>query len=249
MDKKIIIFLLIISLGIIGYLLYKNETIKSNIDIINQNKKALNDSLRKTTNLVGDLESSINILVSEKEELSNLNEELSNELEKEKGKIYQLNKINTKLRDSIKNIEPVIIYIDTSDANYTKYGFEFEYDTTYSKGNYRRLTGIMEIAVDTLCNAIPLNTDINKDEFGFSLVTGLREKDGQIEIFARSDYPNLEITDIKGVIIDPNDHPVIKKFIKEDKFHIGPYIGVGISGELKFNLQVGVGVNYSLFSF
>jgi hypothetical protein len=50
---------------------------------------------------------------------------------------------------------------------------------------------------------------IEKDEFNLKLITGLRERGKQLEIFIRSSCPNVTIQDIQGSIIDPND-PLIK---------------------------------------
>jgi len=86
------------------------------------------------------------------------------------------------------------------------------------------------------------------DEIGFSLVTGLRKKDGKLEIFVRSDYPGFTLTKLDGAIIDPKKNPVFKEFIKKKRFHIGPMVGVGIGSGFQFTGFFGVGVTYSIFS-
>lgn len=226
--------------------------LKKDLSISEQNQKALADSVRFTKNKVGDLESSINVLIADKKDLADLSQELADELKKEKGKVSELNKY-------IANIKPQIIYVPTEVIVYKPigedgsgiYGFESKYDTTYNKNNYKKFEILTKFSLDTNFNITPIQTRV-KDEIGFDLVTGLRELDGNIEIFARSNYPNLIITDMKGAIIDPKNHPVIKKFTKPKRFGIGFYMGVGIymkDNMIGFGPNIGAGVTYTPIQF
>ena len=95
----------------------------------------------------------------------------------------------------------------------------------------------------------PGKTYISKDEIQFSLITGLKEKDGNIEIFVRSTYPGFYVSKIDGAIIDPKKHPVLKNLNKTKRWGVGPYIGVGVGSNLKVTPQIGLGIQYSIIKF
>jgi predicted RND superfamily exporter protein len=250
----IIVILLLVIIGYIGWTRIQN--LDTRLSMSEQNTKALTDSVRVGKTKNGQLESSINVLITEKGDLDKLSKNLADELKKEKGKVSELMSIlaHIKLRDTI--------YIENKLIQYSNgvYGLKWDYDTTFNAKNSRSIAGESRFKQDTIKTIVngvekveykitPLNTSLFKDDIKFNLITGLREKDGNIEIFARSDYPNLTISDLEGAIIDPKNHPVMKKFTKNKKWGVGPYIGVGVGSDLKFNLQVGLGITFSIFKF
>lgn len=250
----IVIVLILLIIGYIGWTRIQN--LDKRLTISEQNTKALNDSVRVGKTKNGELEYSINTLVAEKGDLAKLSKNLSDELAKEKGKVSELMDIlaHIKIRDTI--------YINNTLIKYANgvYGLKWNYDTIFNTKNSRSIAGESQFKQDTIKTIVdnkekidvritPLKTILSKDEIKFHLITGLREKDGNIEIFARSDYPNLVITDLEGAIIDPETHPVLTKFTKQRRWGVGPYIGLGLGGDLKFNVQLGVGVTFSIFKF
>jgi len=243
-QRNILVIILILLLCGVGYGFNRLSSLKTQLAISNQNNKALADSVRVSNNKAGDLEYSKNILISEKNDLKDLNAGLAKELEKEKGKVRELTKIVGSIStDTVKITNTLIVYADGSN------GLEWKHDTIYDSENSRHLAGISKFRVDSSGVITPLETEITKDIINFNIVTGLREKDGNIEVFARSDYPNFEVEELSSAIIDPKKHPVLKKFTKPKKINIGPYIGVGLSSGFKAELQLGIGVQYSLLRF
>lgn len=227
------------------------STLKNDLAISEQNQKALADSLRFSKNKVGDLEASINILVAEKNNLKDLNKELADELKKEKGKVYELNQI-------IANYKPVIVEVPVDVIVYKpvngdkQYGLLVKYDTIFDKYNYSKLEVETKFLIDSNFNVKPLTSTIKNNEIGFNLITGLRELDGNIEIFARSNHPYIGIIDMEGAIIDPKNHPVLKKFTKPKKFGISFFIGPAIGGNTNHvigGVFVGAGLTYDLIQF
>jgi len=219
------------------------NSIKNDLVISNQNISSLSDSIRYEKNKVGDIEASKKILISDVNNLNNLNSKLYNELKKEKGKVAQLNEL-------LVSIKVDTIYITNTLIQYSngEYGLEWVYDTTFNTNNSRLISGISKFRLkDSL--VIPTNTLILDDIINFNLVTGIREKDGFLEIFARSDYPGFNIIKLDGAIIDPNNNPILNKFTQDRKFHIGPYIGLGVGNNLKPSIQIGIGIQYSFFKF
>jgi hypothetical protein len=241
---------LLIIVGILGIILFMNiqscNRLKNELAISNQNNKALADSMRISENKVGDLESSKNVLISKKKDLENLNKSLADELKKEKGKVYGLNQYIL----SIENKPADTVFINNTLIKYAngEFGLDWKYDTIFNNKNGREFAGISKFKIKD-STITPTQTIITKDKVYFNLVTGLREKDGNIEIFARSDYPGFKIVDLEGAIIDPKKNPVIKKFTEPKKWCVGPYIGVGVSNSLQPSVQIGVGIQYSIIKF
>ncbi len=228
----------------------KNSDLKAQLNISEQNAKALADSVRVSKNKVGDLEYSKNILVAEKNNLGELNKDLKKELDKEKGKVHELTKIVATIKhDTVKGINTVVeVYPDSTQ------GLKWKYEKIYNKENSRFIDGVSKFKIDSLGNVIPLYTELTRDEINFNIVQGLREKDGNVEMFVRSDYPDFAAKDMNSVIIDPKNHPVLKKFTKHKRFGIGPYAGYGLymdnfSGKAGLGVQVGIGVHYDIFKF
>lgn len=230
-----------------------NSDLKTKLNISEQNIKALNDSVRVSKNKVGDLEFSKNILVSEKSDLKNLNGDLKKELDKEKGKVFELTtmiiSIKKKPNDTIRVPTNILIYPDGSN------GLSWTYDKEYDKLNSRHIAGVSKFKIDTTTFKItPLETLLTKDEINFNIVQGLREKDGNIEMFVRSDYPDFSVKDLNTVIIDPKTNPILKKFTTQKRFGFGPYIGYGVyinnfNGTIGLGANIGLGIHYDLFKF
>ena len=247
---KIKLILVIISLILIGtviYLINAKNDIKSQLAISDQNNKALTDTLRLSKNKNGDTEASKDVVIGSSKDLEKLNKELADELKKENGKVYELNQIIA----NIKQVPGDTIKIKDTEIKYSNgiYTLNWNYDTIYNDKNNHHIKGLNKLTFKDTC-VEKLETFILSDNFNFNLVTGLREnKDGQLEIFVRSDYPNLNVSSLEGAIIDPDKNPIMKKYANTYKFHIGPYIGLGFDNKLSPGFQIGLGVQYNLIGF
>lgn len=256
-QRNILIIVIILLLCGIGFAFNRISSLNTQLSVSEQNNKALSDSVRVMENKNGDLEYAKNILISEKRELKDLNEGLAEELKKEKGKVFEL----TEYIAGISNTNPSTGEVDTVFIENTlivhadsSYGLEWKHDTIYDENNERHIAGISSFDVDSNGVVTPLETIITKDQIKFNVVQGLREKDGNLEMFVRSDYPNFEVKELNSVIIDPRKHPVLKKFTKPKRWGIGPYVGVGfdyglINKDVDVSVQVGLGITYSIFRF
>lgn len=245
----LIIVLLLLFVGG-GIMFGRMSKLNTQLAISEQNEKALADSVRVSENKVKDLEYSKNILVAEKGNLKDLNADLAAELEKEKGKVRELTKIVSEIKSDTVYITNTLI--DYADG--TK-GLSWEHDTIFDPDNERHLAGISKFDIDSNGVVTPLETVITRDDFKFNLVTGLIERNGNVEIFVRSDYPNFSVSKLDGAIIDPKKHPVMKKFTKPKRWGIGPYVGVGLGVNMTptpnvgLGVSFGIGVTYSLIRF
>jgi hypothetical protein len=255
LKRRDIVFLL--GIAILVLLLMKqcnsNKNLKNQIDINNHNIDALNDTVRVEKDKLNREVYVKRTLLATNKNLKDLNEDLSKEVNLLKGKVIYLQTTETKV---VVDTQYINNYITLHpDGNYS---LDWGFDTTYSAGNYRRLSGNSFFSIeDETGNIIPGKTRINQDEMGFSFITGLREKNKSLEIFVTPKYPGMVVTDIEGAIIDPNKSELLKKMFPEKRWGIGPQLGIGIGGGYNINgtpafgpmLYFGVGVNYSLIRF
>jgi hypothetical protein len=239
---------IIILLIIIVILTRCNQGDKSKIEILEQNQKSLTDSVRVSTTKIGELEYSKNILVGEKNDVVKLNKKLAYELKNTKGKVSELTQYIIKI--GLKPT-PLLTTIINTDSEYI---FTWGIDTVFNPGNGRSMkgetifTGLVKnnkIIIDSI------STTLLKDELTFSVIQGLREKDGNLEVFVRSNYPGFELQELNSIIINPEKHPVLNKFTNKSKpkrFGVGVYGGYGI-GVNGLSPQIGVGLFYNLLQF
>ena len=249
MDKTINKTLLIISIILILLLVGVSSytySLRTDVNIANQNLKAKSDTLRTTKNKLGDVEKSKQVLVTKNKDLVDLNKDLKVEVDKEKGKVYNLTRIVAKL----KNKPSDTIFINSNFIYYpdSSIGIKWNNDTIYDKYNYRNLSGESRFKYDST-GVVNLGTRLYTDDIGFNLITGLRKLNGKLEIFVRSDYPGFNVTQLDGAIIDPKKNPILKEFTKQKKWVIGPGIYIGLSGEGKLVPILGGGITYNLISF
>jgi hypothetical protein len=256
----IILVILLLLLSGLSYYFYDSlSTLETELLIIEQNNVALTDTIQKTKNKVGDIESSKTVLVSQNKNLSNLNKGLDSELKKERGKVSQLTTTVVSLQSELGKLKSGVsggIDVDSiPETKDSEYRIDWELDKVYNEDNKRFLSGYTTFNLNlddyTLYN---VNSVLLKDDITFKLVQGLRERNGLVEVFARSEYGGFEVDDLNSVIIDPETHPVFSKFTKKskNKIKLGAFLGYGVAYNFKRSealdgLLLGVGLNYSFF--
>lgn len=224
------------------------KTLKAQRDVSELNQIALKDTIRTERTDFGNERFLKNSLLTSNEDLRSLNSDLADEVKKLKGKVLVITKLVTVIKTDTH-------YVNNNLNSYAsnKYGLSWKYDTTFSVNNYRKLSGESFFRIDTTNNnVIPLNTRIDKDEIGISMITGIREKNNNLEIFVEPRYPNMKVTDIQGAVIDPQKSDVLKKMFPVKKWSVGPYLGVGVSvGKtiLIPSVSFGVSIQRALIKF
>jgi hypothetical protein len=202
------------------------------------NQAALLDSVTTYEKKNGSLVHEKSALIASKKELKDINKELYDEVKylKDNPKIVYL--IKTRIVHDTIEVETFVTKIDSNT-----FKLDWEYDSTFSVGNYQKMAGTTVFDFDngTVSNAL---TSINTNTFGLKLTTGLKEGKDNYEIFITSDYPGFIATDIQGAIID-------KKMVQsnESAVVIGPSIGYGIvfgGGTVSYGVTVGFNVTYNL---
>jgi len=244
----IIIFLLIIVFSL--QRCNNQKTVENNI--LKQNEKALLDTVRISKNKFGQSEYSKNILVGDIKDLKRLNKGLYSEIVKEQGKVSEITKYSVFLR----NKKQDTIFIPSTLIKYPEgvYGLKWDVDTTYNSENSRKLSGESKFKLNFdkyTFNVTPLTTIITNDIIKMNIVQGIREKDGNLEVFVRSDYPGFEVRDLNSITISPKTNPVFQKFVEKTqpkKLGVGFYGGYGLNST-GVSPQIGFGVTYSLFRF
>jgi len=221
------------------------SNLKQDLNNEKQNTEALSDSIVKYQDKSGTWSYEKGVLVADKKRLKELNKELYDEVEKEKGKVLMLSSalanINNKPGDTIYIDNEVIKYMDGM------YGLKWELDTTYNSTSKRVLAGESKFNVSKSGAITSFGTKLFKDETYFKLVTGLKEqKDGTLKIFVKSDFPGFNITDLEGAIVDPKE---FSSTSKKKHWTFGPNVSIGFDSDLNKSIYLGIGVQYSIIRF
>lgn len=217
---------------------------RKELAVAEHNINALNDTLRVTINKAGEQENNKLALLTDKvESLVSLNEDLANEIDKIRGTVNTIIKSETIIKHDTIQITSKGEYKDSVAI------VSFNFDTTYSPGNYRKRTGTTSYDLKTSKSTAQLSTD----ETGISFVTGIKNLDkGKPEIFLTSKYPGFTVTQLEGAVLDPN---IFKSKTRPKLITIGLQLGyTPITYSLKtkqldFDLQRfggGVGLNFNL---
>jgi len=217
----------------------------SNIDTLNQNIIALKDSIRSYKDKNGQLVYEKAAFIYENGDLKKLNKELDDEVKYLKDHPLVVIKTQIKIvHDTVfvpvKVGGPVILKDGSVSRNLT-----WNLDKEFSKGNYRKLGGDLDVIVDSNLNLKSSPMHITTDELGLSLTTGLAENGDFLEIFVKSSYPGFTPTSIDGALIDPRNSDIIKKYFPPKRWSIGIHGGYGVYLD-PINLRAGSGIQLGL---
>ena len=223
-----------------------------------QNIAALRDSVRTYETKNGDLVSEKTALITDKSELKKYNDELNKEIKHIKDNPIIIKKVSVEMIHDTIYAETIIDsngIVFNKDSSVKVVPFRWDIDSTYSKGNFRRIGGKYIISIDTSMNVRSKDFVITHDELGLSFTTGITEnEDDRVEIFIKSNYPNFKAVKIDGALFDPRESKVIKKFFPPKRWGVGVYGGYGIYIDPgKFTagtgLTFGVGISYNVFQW
>ena len=223
-----------------------------------QNIAALRDSVRTYETKNGDLVSEKTALITDKSELKKYNDELNKEIKHIKDNPIIIKKVSVEMIHDTIYAEAIIDsngIVFNEDSSVKVIPFKWDIDSTYSKGNFRRIGGKYIISIDTSMNVRSKDFIITHDELGLSFTTGITEnEDDRVEIFIKSNYPNFKAVKIDGALFDPRESKVIKKFFPPKRWGVGVFAGYGIyidSNNFRAGTGVtfGVGVSYDLLQW
>lgn len=189
------VVLLLIGWAIINVQLQQNAKLKKELKVAEYNLKVANDSVRITKDKLGREEANkLAYLTNSVKTLMELNAELAEEVRTIKGNVNTIIKSDVKLVDKP---VPFVVKAELVDSTVTAM---FEYDSTYSPGNYRKIQGYTQYNLRD--GTVIARKQV--DEMGISFTTGIKNLDkGTPEIFLKSDYPGFSITKLDGAVLDP----------------------------------------------
>lgn len=239
--------------SVIASVIVNGVTISSNRQLKYENKKlninvtALNDSVRISKNKINELEFNRKTFITDRiQELEKLSKDLASEVKNTKGKLVALqsSKIKIKTKDTL----PIQIVTVTDTVPGAPSGFTaiVNLDTTYSPGNYRKLSHELRFYSNDTSSTLT-------EELGIKLITGLKKnKKNDYEILFRSNFPNLTVTELQGAYIPRNQ---LKNDFKKKRITLGAHIGYSPTAydlterRFKFRNQItgSIGINYQFF--
>lgn len=190
-----LLFVLIMSLNYYWFH-SNNQVLKKQLAVTEHNLQAANDTIRIVKDRQGRAEyDKFAYLTNSVENLSKMNKTLYDEVKQIKGNVQAITKTEVQI---VEKKVPFLVRGELIDSNVTAY---FNYDTTYSLGNYRKLSGFTKFNLVSKSVTGEKTTDL----IGMKLIGGIKNLDkGKPEIFVKSDYPGFEITSLEGAFIDPN---------------------------------------------
>lgn len=217
----------------LNYYTTEKELDETKTELINTN-----DSIFVYKNKVDELYAATEIYVTDIKELKKVNEDLYKEYKNLKEHPIVIEKINTIVKlDTIYIKDKVVV--DSLNQMYTA---NFNY-----KDDYCNISGATVFNLKDI-NA---NTAIYNVEFPATFTTDIIEKSGKLYFLTKCDNPYVEINNIEGAIISPEQSKVLRK--KFDK-PWGVMIGVGpaviiVDNSFKIYPALQLTVGYKIFSF
>lgn len=199
------------------------------------------DTLSVYQNKVGELYAANDTYIMDIKELKKTNAELYKEVKTLKDKPIVVTKTEVVYKvDSINmHSDTVYVYVDGNDTIY--------------KNDFSKRDQWMDISGTTLfsMNDKDFSTTINSISFNSDITTNLIEKDNKLYFVSKSSNPYMQINNIEGCMLSPEDSKVIKK--RFDKrwaliIGVGPSITV-MDGQLKIVPGVQLTLGYKLISF
>ena len=216
------------------------------IQLQKENVLALADSVRTYKDENDVLTFARRTLITDVENLQKYNEELAEELEKEKQNVKVIIRTETKIETDTLYADDNIEEIDTDT-----YKLSWSYVSINDWGTHSiKGFSTFNVFTEPSLQLVSRGTTITDNSMDVRLITGIREvktQDGW-EIFIRSDNPYFTVSQIDGAVIDPNmfnlkgQTPPVKRWV------IGPTLGYGYTQE-GMSSFVGVSLTYGIFRF
>jgi FtsZ-binding cell division protein ZapB len=176
--------------------------------------------------------------------------------------IKELKKTNKELYDEVKNLKDNPIIVTKTQIEYRVDTVRMNSDTVfvYNDGNdliyrndFSKRDQWMDITGTTLfsMNNKQFSTTLNSISFNSDITTNLVERDNKLYFVSKSSNPYMQINNIEGCMLSPEDSKVIKeRFDKRWAVVVGagPTMTV-VNGQLKIVPGLQLTLGYKLISF
>lgn len=238
----------------------KNSDLKRENNNHEQNIAASDSIINTYKDKNGTLTAEKTIWILSKKELKEKNDELSNLVNDQKGRIISLNNTVLRLRQDTSILHDSIRYLKSiigkaEQINETTWKLPWELYYTWDAKNYDIFKGHTIVEVDTNTFIVThKNTLLDERDSRIDLVFGEKVVDGKYNVYISSKYPGLTPESMKGVFIDPNTNKDIKKLIEKRHWFTG--FGVGPSFSLGYDfihnqptIVFGMSLHYSIYQW
>lgn len=251
-DSRVIYWIIIIILIIILIFTSKScQNAKFESEIAKQNVVALKDTLRVEKNKNDENQYLKLSLLSDVETLKELNKNLYDEVKKMDGQVLAMSRTVVSIKGTLENLpqdrsndNPIALKNDTLTATYK---FQ-ESGKSWNRSISGKSVLLMKNVTDSTY-AQPLYDVLTEDRMNLTVFASIRkrESDDMYEYVLRTDYPNAKL-DVDG-FIDPKMFNNNLSSRTEDKWIIGPYVGIGVINNLSITPNFGIGITYKILGF
>jgi len=249
------IILVVIVLILVGFLYtehQKNAQSELQFKRYEENIAAMRDSIRQGHDRENKLYYEKSILIATNNDLGRFNENLSEEIKKQGGRVEQLTSMIITFVSNHKDPVPGTVVVKGDPCDSIGGDFTTSWSTLekYDSLNYRKLEATTVISLKNK-KVVGSKTNITTDELAFNLITGVEKKNDKYEIFVKSNYPGFKPTKIDGAIIPTADLCPTPK-IKHWSIGVGPQIGIGAARGISqpvFYIGLGFGIQYTFLRF
>lgn len=233
-----------------------NSDLREEAERQSQNTRALMDTVKIVVNRAGEEQAEKLTLIATTEELKKYNQGLYAELEKQRGQVMQLISTTASINSQVRGIQTTLDQDPDAPGvpgqKWPKsYRLNWAYDSTYSPGNFQRISGFSRIKVLNDSTIVPGSTDITENRIGFKIITGLEKEGDDYKIIVKSSHPGFKVSDIEGAIIPRKNNPL---FPQPSRWSWGvtfgptvslggsvtqplPFIGIGACFGLQYNIK------------
>lgn len=251
-DSRIFYWVIILILIVVLIFTSKScQNAKLESEIAKQNIEAVQDELRIEKNKNGENQFLKLSLISNIKDLKNLNNELYEEVKKINGEVLAMSKTVISIKGTLEKIpidrrgeNPIALINDTLTAD-----FKFKSSgKSWSRSVIGKSVYLMKNVTDSTY-AQPLYDELLEDRMNLTVFASIRkrESDDMYEYVLRTDYPNAKL-DVDG-FIDPKMFNNSFSKQSDDRWIIGPYVGVGVINNLSITPTFGIGLTYKILGF
>jgi FtsZ-binding cell division protein ZapB len=199
------------------------------------------DTLSVYQNKVGELYAMNDTYILDIKELKKVNEELYQEVKSLKDNPVVITKTEVVYQvDSVKmDSDTVYVYVDNNDTIYK--------NMFSKKDDWMNITGTTLFSM----NNKSFETTLNNVSFNADITTNLIERDNKLYFVSKSSNPYMQINNIEGYMLSPEDSKVVKRHF-DDRWALvvgaGPSLTI-VNGQLKFVPALQLTLGYKLISF
>ena len=236
----------------------RKQSLKQELFKKDQNISALNDIIKVQKTKNGELNSSINGFVVSEKELKDLNTELYKQVKAQKGEVLFLNDAVLKLTQDTTYLRKYLNLV-ISQSNQTvplgnkKFSLPWKLYYNYDAENYDIFEGRTMLKLIDTSKIEHLNTEMLKRTTQIKLSFGQVIEDNKLRVFVQSKYPGFTVESLKGVFIDPNENPYIRRLMKKKHWFNGWQLGIGVTpginlGTGKYSIVVGPTFSLNIYN-